>query len=249
MNEEEWFICTEPNLMLAHLQRQFGCRALRRKNRLFICACRRLGWDLTSTPDERIAIEVAERFADGQVTHAERDTARKKFRAIHVHHHVFRLGLIRNLPPVKPLTASEMLAMFACESDKRLFDAAMQTVALVVQAWTEAALGPNARQRPGSEWREWQAKHRRCGCYYLRDIFGNPFRTFAIDPLWVERNDRIVPKLAQAIYEEYAFDRLPILADALEEAGCTDSDILNHCRQPGEHVRGCWVVDLILGKS
>jgi hypothetical protein len=55
--------------------------------------------------------------------------------------------------------------------------------------------------------------------------------------------------LAEAIYDERAFDRLPILADALEEAGCTNADILNHCRQPGEHVRGCWVVDLILGKE
>jgi hypothetical protein len=46
-----------------------------------------------------------------------------------------------------------------------------------------------------------------------------------------------------------AFDRLPILADALEDAGCTNADILNHCRQPGEHVRGCWAVDLVLGKK
>jgi hypothetical protein len=54
--------------------------------------------------------------------------------------------------------------------------------------------------------------------------------------------------LAQAIYDDRAFDRLPILADALEEAGCTDADILNHCRRPGEHVRGCWAIDLVLGK-
>jgi hypothetical protein len=46
-----------------------------------------------------------------------------------------------------------------------------------------------------------------------------------------------------------AFNRMPILGDALEEAGCTNPDILNHCRQPGEHVRGCWVVDLVLSKS
>ena len=56
-------------------------------------------------------------------------------------------------------------------------------------------------------------------------------------------------KFAQAIYDDRDFDRLPILADALEEAGCTNADILAHCRQPGEHVRGCWVVDLLLGKE
>jgi hypothetical protein len=57
-----------------------------------------------------------------------------------------------------------------------------------------------------------------------------------------------VPKLAASIYEQRAFDRLPVLADALEEAGCTDADILGHLRGPGPHVRGCWAVDLILGK-
>ena len=66
------------------------------------------------------------------------------------------------------------------------------------------------------------------------------------DPRWRTSN---VTALAQAIYDDRAFDRLPILADALEDAGCTDADILNHCRQPGEHVRGCWVVDLVLGKE
>ena len=56
-------------------------------------------------------------------------------------------------------------------------------------------------------------------------------------------------KVARAIYEERAFERLPLLADALEDTGCTNEDILSHCHQPGEHVRGCWVVDLLLGKS
>jgi hypothetical protein len=62
-------------------------------------------------------------------------------------------------------------------------------------------------------------------------------------------NDGTVIKIAQAIYNERAFERLPILADALEDAGCDNADILRHCREPGEHMRGCWVVDLLLGKS
>jgi hypothetical protein len=81
---------------------------------------------------------------------------------------------------------------------------------------------------------------------FLRDIFGNPFRPVTLDPAWATTT---VKHLAQAIYTDPAFDRLPILADALEEAGCTDADILNHCRGPGPHVRGCWVVDLLLGKE
>jgi hypothetical protein len=83
----------------------------------------------------------------------------------------------------------------------------------------------------------------------LRCIFGNPFRPSASDPSWLAWRDGTIPKLAQPIYEERAFDRLPILADALEDAGCDNKDLLNHCRSGGEHVRGCWVVDLLLGKE
>jgi hypothetical protein len=84
---------------------------------------------------------------------------------------------------------------------------------------------------------------------FLRDIFGNPFRSFPFDPTWLLWNDSVVVRIAQDIYDQRGFDRLPILADALEEAGCHDPDILAHCRQPGEHARGCWVVDLLLGKE
>src|SRR5208282_1599986 len=81
----------------------------------------------------------------------------------------------------------------------------------------------------------------------LRDLFGNPFRPLpALAPEILSWNDQVIVKMSQAIYDERAFDRLPILADALEDAGCTDADILNHCRWPFEHVRGCWLVDLIL---
>ncbi len=80
----------------------------------------------------------------------------------------------------------------------------------------------------------------------IRCIFGNPFHSATVDPNWFTST---VTSLAQGIYEEHAFDRLPILADALEDAGCDNADILNHCRQPDEHIRGCWAVDLILGKK
>jgi hypothetical protein len=84
----------------------------------------------------------------------------------------------------------------------------------------------------------------------LRCVFGNPFRPHAaVDPAVRAWQGGTVARLAQAIYDDRAFDRMPELADALEEAGCDDADILDHCRQPGEHVRGCWVLDLILGKE
>jgi hypothetical protein len=80
----------------------------------------------------------------------------------------------------------------------------------------------------------------------IRDIFVNPFRPVAINPAWLTST---ALALAQGIYDDRAFDRLPILADALQDAGCENNDILAHCRSVGPHVRGCWVVDLVLGKS
>jgi hypothetical protein len=83
----------------------------------------------------------------------------------------------------------------------------------------------------------------------FREMFGNPFRPAAVDPAWLSWNGGTVPRLAESVYREQAFDHLPILADALEESGCHHADILAHCRGPGPHVRGCFVLDALLGKT
>jgi hypothetical protein len=90
----------------------------------------------------------------------------------------------------------------------------------------------------------------------LRDIIGNPFRPVTISPAVLAWNDTTIVRLAQAAYDERHLPagtldngRLAVLADALEEAGCTDADILDHLRGPGPHVRSCWPIDIILGKS
>ncbi|MEO2088790.1 MAG: hypothetical protein ABGY75_04720 [Gemmataceae bacterium] len=82
--------------------------------------------------------------------------------------------------------------------------------------------------------------------WILRDLIPNPFRPVAFGHRW--RSETAVA-LASSIYAERAFDHLPVLADALEEAGCDQPDVLAHCRGPGPHARGCWVVDLVLNKS
>ena len=88
---------------------------------------------------------------------------------------------------------------------------------------------------------------RKAQCDLIRDVFGNPFRPAAFDPGW--RTDTAV-SLARGMYAGRDFAAMPILADALQEAGCENDDILSHCRDPhGVHVRGCWVVDLVLGKA
>ena len=99
--------------------------------------------------------------------------------------------------------------------------------------WPAAYLGGREIQQP-------------LQCALLRDIFGNPFRPVTVGPRWLTSN---VVELAKAIYEERVFDRMPILSDALMDAGCDQEEIIRHCRSSGPHVRGCWVVDLILGKE
>jgi hypothetical protein len=86
-------------------------------------------------------------------------------------------------------------------------------------------------------------------CALFREVVGDPFRTIALDPQWREWNGGTVTKLAEAIYQEWAFEWMPILADALEDAGCTVAEVLDHCRGRVEHVRGCWVVDWVLGRE
>jgi hypothetical protein len=84
----------------------------------------------------------------------------------------------------------------------------------------------------------------------LRDLFGNPFRPMAAaEPVWLTRNGGIVSALANAIYDAGDFARTPLVADALEDADCTDAEILGHLRGPGLYVRGCWAPDLILSKD
>ncbi len=101
----------------------------------------------------------------------------------------------------------------------------------------------------GGDLRRW-GEERAAQADLVRDIFGNPFRPLpAIDPGWLSENGTAVPELARAIYDERAFDRLPLLAAALEEAGCTSADLLAHLRSPRLHARGCWALDLLLARQ
>jgi hypothetical protein len=116
------------------------------------------------------------------------------------------------------------------------------SLAAMAERRAEGKEMPNWNQAQGPEF-AWQVD-------YLRDVVFNPFRlTPRVEPTWAAANDGAARKLAEAIYAERAFDRLPILADALEEAGCADAEILSHCRTQNVHVRGCWPVDLLLARS
>jgi hypothetical protein len=118
-------------------------------------------------------------------------------------------------------------------------------------AWKIVGAAPNSTRAASwaSAWNQAEADENRKLVCLLQDIAGNPFRPVVVDPAWLSWNRGTVVQLAKAIYDERAFDRLPILADALEDAGCHEAPILHHCRGPGPHVPGCWPLDLVLGKT
>jgi hypothetical protein len=115
----------------------------------------------------------------------------------------------------------------------------------VVSTWSTVEHARSAAAQPADD----PEAERSIQASLNREVFGNPFRPAAIDPAWLTWNAGSVPKLAQSIYNDRAFDCIPALAQMLEDAGCTSAQILGHCRRPGTHVRGCWVVDALLGKG
>jgi hypothetical protein len=204
-------------------------RASDRKLRLFACACCRRVWDhLWSGRIGHQAVSTAEEYADGLATTDELDACWRLVRS--------QLELYHGEPVYDA-------SYWACGNDIRedvercANYAANNSTLLVHQSGDEFDARCEKRRE---EELAVQAS-------LLHDLFGPLlFRSITLDRSWFTST---VQQLAQSIYDDRAFDRLPILADALEDAGCDNADILNHCRQPGVHARGCWVVDLVLGKE
>jgi hypothetical protein len=249
--EAEWLACTDPQKMLEFLKH----KASERKLRLFACACCRRIWLLLIDQPSRDAVEVVERHVDGQARKKELKAALLAAR-----------GVLRR----ESAASDNMLAlaaMAAVSSSNQCANSAALGMLHTADA-AESEANPNGPKltRPIFGWgheaeimayvRVVYAEAHRAYCDLLRCIFGNPFRSVTISPAALAWNDAIIVRLAQTAYEERHLPegtldngRLSVLADALEEAGCADADILDHLRSPGSHVRGCWTVDLCLGKS
>ncbi len=224
MTEGEWLICKNPQDMLVLLRR----KASNRKLRLFACACCRRVWHLLTDEPGRRAVEVTERHADGIAPRQELAAAF--------------------------LEARQGTVARACA--RGYAGAAAREVARMA-GWSIGWFTPTSISGRVATWdaeREaLKSNEEAAQAELLRDIFGNPFRPVATDPAWQAAT---VLALAQAAYDEREMPagtldvaRLAVLADALEEVGCTGPAILGHLRGPGPHVRGCWVIDLLLGKS
>jgi hypothetical protein len=226
MTEAEWLSCSNPYDMLDRLRGKSSDR----KVRLFACACCRRVWHLLPNEPSRNAVVVAEEYADGLRSRKDLKAARDAVNATIPEADSDDLSPA----PAGPSDWARMAAngtVWTCNYAKD--DCAADTVARDARY----AVNPGERAEARSQ------------CHLLRDILGNPFRPAPLNPAWLTWREGTIPKLAEAIYADRAFDRLPILADALQDAGCDNADILNHCRGSGPHVRGCWVVDLLLGKT
>jgi len=234
VTEAEWLECPYARLMLDFRRGKISPRKLG----LYACACCRRIWHLLTDERSRMAVEVAERFADGRAEKAEWYAADEAATEA------------ADDAASSPSTATSAVCCAVIDfAGPDAWEAAHETGAHAAFAVEKSVKGKARKETAYDTELAAQAG-------LLRDILGNPFRPVAVDPAWLTWNGGTIPKLAQAIYEERRLpdgtldaDRLAVLADALEEAGCTAADILSHCRQPGEHVRGCWVLDLILGKS
>jgi hypothetical protein len=265
MKEAEWLASTDVDIMCGflhdaaalfrtrrqgyvagHLARHLAVPRLafsERKSRLFAVACCRRILHLMPTDEARACVLAAEQYADGlidddglsvavaaSVRSCERDWRRRsRYRA-------------RAAPAV-------VGAINALGRVHRQQGARWAVPGSVARAWAFAQMLEASEEytpeRLGSLLNAEYARQ----ADLLRDIVGNPFRPAAVEPAWLAWNDRCVERMAQGIYEERAFDRLPVLHDALLDAGCDNEDILAHCRTPEGHVRGCWVIDLLLGKA
>jgi hypothetical protein len=249
MTEVEWLSSAKPAPMLTCLRKHSVNVAIPisyRKLVLFATTYVREKLDETKCPLASPALETAEAFADGlidentitplwrradiDIAHEQRQ--RHSFVFVEEQCQLFAWQLICTLVTVSTIGISPLL-----RSERAMCRAKqLNNYAMKIRCGNITG-----RQRRLCE----HLADRRYS-NIIRDIFGNPFRPITLNPSWLTST---VLALATGIYQEKGFERMPILADALQDAGCDNEDILNHCRQPREHVRGCWVVDLLLDKK
>jgi hypothetical protein len=231
MKQASWILCREPLTMLRFVQERLSSRKLR----LFACACCRRIIHQVNDSRSSLALAVNERFADGQATEAELDAARKQAEDAFVESNARRTEVAERTSAWSVWAAlRQRRGPLSPAEGNRLIPSA---------AWVAAAV----RTAGGWDWDQ-NPEERVAQADLLRDLI-DPFAALTLDPLWLRGADGLVPRLARTIYDERAFERLTILADALEDVGCTEERLLEHCRQGRLHAPGCWAVDALLAQE
>jgi hypothetical protein len=267
MTEAEWLTCANPQQMLEFLSGKVSDRKLR----LFACACCRRLWDFLTKACGK-AVQAAEDYSEGLLGWEKLEQLGRRARQESGFGQRWS-GLQDKLKAIASgaacyttLGAGIAAAGAACHAAGALTVLGLEAVGatdevMIIGMWEErlrvrwlhrahgkaAKARERVREARVTEAREdawWSARQEQAEL--LRCIVGNPFRLDTLPLSW--RTQETVA-LAQDIFDRRQFEELPILADALEEVGCTDPEILSHLRGPGPHVRGCWVLDLLLGKE
>ena len=232
MTEDQWLASTDPTEMLEFLES--SGKASNRKIRLFAVACCRRVSCLLTDARSHAALDAAE----GSISPSQLSSAWFNARRAVMESAAIQGAQASIRPPVKawfPSWKATRAAQLVASNSVPVREVSALLVDIAALRVSESELDYAVSQE-----RNEQATLLRCIC-------GNPFRRQnQFDPAW-----RMPATLALArdMYDSRSFDRLPALAEALEAAGCRDAEILAHCRSGGEHVRGCWVVDLVLGKT
>jgi hypothetical protein len=233
VTEADWLTSEEPQTLIEFISQGTS----ERKCRLLAAALCRHVLPLVSHECAHRALDIAEEYADGRTTVDEMRAARERVFDAYC---TFPIPAPVNTEPPMALKAASIAlqsTMFAVSDfDHYLVSCCICTEKACTRQWMLHAR-PDEVCPPFAARMSWQRT-------LIRDIFGNPFRPSAFSPAW--RTEAVVA-LASSIYAQRAFDHLAVLADALEEAGCGDANLLAHCRSGGPHVRGCWVVDMVLG--
>ncbi len=219
MTEADWLAAADPAAMM----RCDLVLASARKVRLCGCAAARAFGDQITDPRQWKALDAAERYADGRLTAGGLRRWADEMNGLCL--------VAARAGPAPPLTSRVRDAVAnCCHGNPAYYQKVVHWLCHLGGCVNAEALRAIRAAQVG----------------IVRDIFGNPFRPVPFDPRWRTAD---VTAVATGIYEGRAFDRLPLLADALVDAGCADEQVLSHCRSDGPHVRGCWVVDLVLGKG
>jgi hypothetical protein len=232
MTEVERLVATEPKPMLQYLTG----KASDRKLRLFsVACCYRMIEEMRVNRACQKLIEVVERFADGGATVKDIEDA---------FNDLAQCGDGSWISACYWLGGSETFAGASWVSEAFDVHRAQQVAGFATHGLAELLLRNASEIERSHAIKRIRAAESRDQTDLISDIF--PFRPITLSPSWLTST---VLALANGIYSEKAFDRMPILADALQDAGCDNAEILDHCRGTGEHVRGCWLVDLLLGRQ
>jgi hypothetical protein len=271
MTEADWWSCQDPDRMLDLLRRKarswltrlfarkaaLSRKVLSRKLRLFGAACCRLNWPLLTHALSRRAVEVVEGYADGS---ASRDDLSEALRAAWKAYYIAETACLNEEATQgqvsKAATARWLAAELLCWFERDTNWRGLRSYSPALASQDMVHLASYARL-PGETLRGGEDPgDKAVQADLLRDLFGSPFRAApTLERALLDKHGGLVLRLAQGAYDERRLPagtldpaRLAVLADALEEAGAPE-EVHAHLRAPEHHVRGCWAVDLLLGKS